>query len=100
MKIIHENNPIIEFLKPKLDMPKKILDIKVKYEIFATKIEKIIPAFFEKLFFILINVYDQRFAKIKITYSIISFFYPFIIINSFKVNVFFNKPSFKNFIFF
>ena len=32
-------------------MPKKILDIKVKYEIFATKIEKIIPAFFEKLFF-------------------------------------------------
>ena len=72
---MHKNSPIIEFLKPKLDMPKKILDIKVKYEIFATKIEKIIPAFFEKLFFILINVYDHRFAKRKIVYSSIEKFY-------------------------
>ncbi len=42
--------PRKEFLSPKLKIPKKILEIRVKYEIFATNREIIIFAFLEKFF--------------------------------------------------
>lgn len=55
MKTILDIKPIKEFLSPKLKMPKNILDINVKYEIFATNKENIILAFLEKFFLNLIK---------------------------------------------